>query len=215
MSNKNKPWNAIDLTGQKFNRLKVVKDSGKRQQRGVVWECLCDCGNKTEVATKYLKNGNIKSCGCLHMEIIKDRKGNKNPSWLGEGVGYQGAHRRIKIAKGQPRKCEVCGTTSEKKDYQWANLSGKYAEVEDYKRMCHSCHSKFDNIVNNLPMGISNWKNHGKKYGYWNYFIAGLIEKIEAECRCHEVYRGLHKYDPNCQVHEIVELINRIDPTET
>ena len=32
------------------------------------WECLCECGNKTIVSASYLRNGKIKSCGCLRKE---------------------------------------------------------------------------------------------------------------------------------------------------
>ena len=27
------------------------------------------------------------------------------------------------------------------------------------------------------PMGVSQWKKHGKKYGYWKYFLADIVEK--------------------------------------
>ena len=33
----------IDLTGQRFGKLVVVKDVG-RENSNVLWECLCDCG---------------------------------------------------------------------------------------------------------------------------------------------------------------------------
>ena len=32
-----------DLTGQKFGHLTVIKDTGERKNRQVVWECECDC----------------------------------------------------------------------------------------------------------------------------------------------------------------------------
>ena len=50
----------IDLTGQKFGNLTVVKYIGNRN-----WECKCDCGNVTTVKGYNLKNGHTKSCGCL------------------------------------------------------------------------------------------------------------------------------------------------------
>ena len=59
-----------DLTGQKFGMLKVVRFlkpeerfyNGKLKSDRV-WECVCECGNKINVATWKLKNGNTKSCG--------------------------------------------------------------------------------------------------------------------------------------------------------
>lgn len=56
----------IDLTGKKFNRLEVIVYANKRNSSGeFLWLCLCDCGNKTEVSTCDIKNGYVKSCGCL------------------------------------------------------------------------------------------------------------------------------------------------------
>ena len=56
----------LDLTGQKYNHLMVVKKS-KNQTRadGVLWDCICDCGNVTTAVTHDLRSGHKKSCGCL------------------------------------------------------------------------------------------------------------------------------------------------------
>lgn len=36
----------IDLTGQKFGKLTVLKEAEKRNDHGsVCWICRCDCGN--------------------------------------------------------------------------------------------------------------------------------------------------------------------------
>lgn len=53
------------LDGQKFGKLLVLKDSEQRtKQHDVLWECLCDCGNKTLVSTNHLTSGHVHSCGC-------------------------------------------------------------------------------------------------------------------------------------------------------
>lgn len=57
-----------DLTGQKFGRLLVIKDSGERKNRQVVWECQCDCGKTTYVVGQALRNGHTQSCGCLQAQ---------------------------------------------------------------------------------------------------------------------------------------------------
>ena len=54
---------------------------------------------------------------------------------------------------GCPRKCEVCNTTDKNKKYEWASLSGRYDNPDDYKRMCQSCHSKYDNMAKNFLKG--------------------------------------------------------------
>lgn len=58
-----------DLTGKRFSRLTVLKDSGERTQcKRIIWLCQCDCGNTSKVRTDNLKSGNTKSCGCLQRE---------------------------------------------------------------------------------------------------------------------------------------------------
>lgn len=61
-----------DLVGQRFGRLIVVEDTHKRKFGSVIWKCLCDCGNATEVMATSLKNGSTQSCGCLHHDIVSD-----------------------------------------------------------------------------------------------------------------------------------------------
>lgn len=63
----------IDLTGQRFNYLTVLRDSGRRSKSGVYWVCKCDCGRETVCIAGSLRNGSIKSCGC---SISYSRKGN-------------------------------------------------------------------------------------------------------------------------------------------
>lgn len=60
----------IDLTGQRFGRLTVIKTVGK-VPKGFIWECKCDCGNVVNVPTWYLRHGDVSSCGCLHDENSK------------------------------------------------------------------------------------------------------------------------------------------------
>ena len=45
----------IDLSGQRFGKLTVIKDSGKRVNHKVMWLCQCDCGNQIEVSGDNLK----------------------------------------------------------------------------------------------------------------------------------------------------------------
>lgn len=60
----------IDLTGQKFGRLTVVKRSENSRYGVVRWNCACDCGGETVTPGSHLRNGKSKSCGCLSKEII-------------------------------------------------------------------------------------------------------------------------------------------------
>ena len=59
----------IDLTGQTFGRLTVIK----RSPTSAKWLCQCECGNVTEVTTTHLKSGHTKSCGCLQKDVTSER----------------------------------------------------------------------------------------------------------------------------------------------
>ena len=62
----------IDLTGQRFGRLIVLKDSGKRIAHGhIIWLCKCSCGKQVKVISGNLRNGYTRSCGCLKREQTK------------------------------------------------------------------------------------------------------------------------------------------------
>lgn len=56
----------INLIGQKFGKLTVIKDSGKRSNyKSIIWICQCECGNICEVDGANLRSGHTQSCGCL------------------------------------------------------------------------------------------------------------------------------------------------------
>lgn len=67
-----------NLIGQKFNRLTVLEDTGKRKNGSVVWLCRCDCGNLCEINGGSLTRSKnpTKSCGCLKKETDHAPKGN-------------------------------------------------------------------------------------------------------------------------------------------
>jgi len=79
---------------------------------------------------------------------IKQQTGEKHWNWKGGDVNYVALHAWVSRWKGKPSKCEMCGTENAKK-YEWANIDHKYRRVlEDYIRVCTSCHRKFD-VENN------------------------------------------------------------------
>ncbi len=67
---------AIDLTGQRYGKLTVIKQveskvtpSGQKQKQ---YLCKCDCGNEVIVRSLALRNGDTKSCGCLKVKQAKE-----------------------------------------------------------------------------------------------------------------------------------------------
>ena len=61
-----------NLIGQKFGKLLVISDTGKRKHRHIVYLCKCECNNYCEVTSSSLLRG-TKSCGCLQREVTSKR----------------------------------------------------------------------------------------------------------------------------------------------
>jgi len=66
----------IDMTGKEFTYLKVIEFAGRQVHpngsKSILWKCECKCGNTVIVQGASLRNGNTKSCGCLHHTVNKE-----------------------------------------------------------------------------------------------------------------------------------------------
>jgi len=104
---------------------KILKDNHPRYWLGK--------HRSKETKEKIRKNGNFSKRGSLH------------PSWKGDNIkSYSALHVRVRKQRGEPRFCEICNTTNTRKKYEWANLTGDFINVMDYKRMCILCHRAYD-----------------------------------------------------------------------
>jgi len=66
--------NLINLCSEKFGKLLVLYKVKRYPNDQAYWKCLCDCGNVTIVASKHLRKGHTKSCGCLAVKTQFKRK---------------------------------------------------------------------------------------------------------------------------------------------
>jgi hypothetical protein len=62
-----------ELKGKRFGRLTALQRVPRGTSKKMVWACLCDCGKSVLVVTESLVSGGTKSCGCLHIERIRER----------------------------------------------------------------------------------------------------------------------------------------------
>lgn len=53
-----------DITDQEFGFLVAKRKVGKNQYGYALWECECECGVITTVASRELLSGETRSCGC-------------------------------------------------------------------------------------------------------------------------------------------------------
>jgi len=123
----------IELYQSGMTQTEIALELGTTQK--VIWKRLKDIGFVCRIAKK------------------RNQEGALNDSWKGDNACYTAFHYRIQKLKGKPQKCEVCGTTDEKRVYDWANLTGKINDPNDYKRMCRSCHWKYDKKHLNFTKG--------------------------------------------------------------
>lgn len=71
-----------DITGQKFGKLTALEYVDSDEKGRAWWLCKCDCGNLHKVKGITIREGNVKSCGCLWKPIIKHgESGKKTPTY--------------------------------------------------------------------------------------------------------------------------------------
>lgn len=116
-------------------RVRIAYDNGATQTEIATAEGLTQ-----KIIWKLMKRHGLTA----RVAAKRDQQGSKNHMWKGGDASYKAFHQRMYKSKGQPKTCEVCGSTGGRKTYDWANLTGKYDDPKDYKRMCRSCHSKYD-----------------------------------------------------------------------
>ena len=58
----------LDLRGQPFGKLTVLRENGRDKHNKVLWLCRCECGNEVTVLGESLRNEHTKSCGCYQRE---------------------------------------------------------------------------------------------------------------------------------------------------
>ena len=63
----------IDITGKQYGYL-YVKSYSHTKGKIAYWNCSCVCGNDVVKAGKLLRNGHIKSCGCMTSKLVSDSK---------------------------------------------------------------------------------------------------------------------------------------------
>jgi hypothetical protein len=119
-----------DLYGQGHSQEEVAVLIGLRQQ----------------VVSRLMRRAGIPR----RPQIKRDQRGARNSSWKGTAATYAAAHYRVYALRGQPSHCEECGSTDPARRYQWASISKNYADPYDYRRLCASCHSRFDYVIRNL-----------------------------------------------------------------
>ena len=73
---------ALEISGQKFGQLTVVKRIGSNNQGSSTWECLCDCGKICIAVGKSLRYGTTTDCGHLPTHCRRGHEFNEENSHI-------------------------------------------------------------------------------------------------------------------------------------
>lgn len=142
-----------DLTGQRFGKLTVIKNTQEKDKQGsFYWLCQCDCGKQKRTTRNRLSHGTCTSCGCRTIEkISKMAKERKRPP-LKPGDVYGNLTIIKEITENKPIKrgtnwqclC-VCGNTTVR--------NRCYLKRKDKPKSCGCVKNR--HLITNRPPGDS------------------------------------------------------------
>lgn len=134
------------LEGRKFNKLTILSYVGRDKFRSSLYECICECGNKTKVKAENLKTGKTKSCGCLifkpkNPELTLEEK--EKARWI---PGY--ADWALAVKEKCNCKCFVCDKRSPARSiahhiYNYKDNPSLRLDINNGACLCKSCHQVF------------------------------------------------------------------------
>lgn len=177
-----------NLTGQRFGKL-IVLSRGNNKGEGSAWNCLCDCSNKCLIRGSCLRktNRSTKSCGCLRLERMKEKRLSHNYSQLAR-------NRLLRSYK----------KSAVKRGLSWWLTDDDFDELTQAN--CWYCARPPSNICNEYKShyiynGIDRWDNY---YGYslWNVvtccsicnYAKGTSSATEFLSMCKEVSKQHEKF---------------------
>ena len=181
--------------GKRFGKLIVIERVANSKDSRKVYKCKCDCGNITDVKSKYLYNGDTKSCGCYEKDFsdYKEKNYKEALKKIGEKHGMLTI---IDIVRDEKKKvyymvckCE-CGCFITKRYFKLINSNmpscGCYARELSSKRMSEDILPLFKNNRNKnwyfIKDGVKVKCRSGYEVLYANYLIINKIDfKYEPE----------------------------------
>ena len=197
-----------DITGQTFGRLTVESFAG-HSSKGNLWNCVCSCPKhgRIKVLTTHLRQGIVKSCGCLQDEVRKHRahdltgkrfgrlvaieptneRVNSNVIWLCKrDCGNESKVAQYKLESGETKSCG-CLVVEAAKARRKYMTSDELKLCECYDNMISRCYnSKVDAYPYYGGRGITvcdEWRNSRESFVRWgmaNGYSPGLsIDRID------------------------------------
>ena len=165
-----------DLRGLRFGRLLVVDFAFINKNHKSVWMCKCDCGAEINVLGNNMATGDIRSCGCLHKELLSIRNTthglSRTKEWYKSmniinrdrrnGLDSEWDMRAESMLSEFFPTCVVCGGADKMAtDHVLPVSRGHGLSVGNAVRLCIHCNSKKNNSTPqkmNKGFGEEAWK---------------------------------------------------------
>jgi len=89
----------IEMTGYKFNGCEVISRNSLNDDKKATWNCRCFCGNSFVTTGKSIRNGGVKSCGCLRQAVLNKQRNKK--------IHGETGTRLYNIWRGMKKRCRL------------------------------------------------------------------------------------------------------------
>jgi hypothetical protein len=166
----------LDLTGQKFGRLSVLRRAENRGKK-TCWECLCECGNIIITQAWSLRSGHTCSCGCIRIEDLVHARKETHPKILAQRkIKYKQSNlnafllRKYKISsqdyeemlQRQNGLCAICGM-----EMRPPHIDHSHATTNVRELLCRKCnfllgHANDDIVI--LQKAIAYLEKHNEQF---------------------------------------------------
>lgn len=167
----------LDLTGQRFGRLTVLKLSNRESENSrVFWECICECGTKKSISSSALRQGRTQSCGCLHSEIMRATGGENHPRYNPNLTNeerflnrYQLHGKNIRSWRNEVYsednfKCQICNNLGNNLNAHHLNAWNAFPEqrfdTANGITLCEDCHKEFHFFHGQGGTTVGDFRDH-------------------------------------------------------
>lgn len=145
--------------GQTFGKLTILSVNGVNKFNHPLAQCRCECGTLKERGLSLIITGQLKSCGCLRLEVVKKKVGPLHNNWnpnksQEERDLYKKKHRCLEFKQWSHKikelynfKCQICDEHRRRLESHhlngWAQFPDQRFDLENGVCLCKECHSLF------------------------------------------------------------------------
>jgi len=149
-----------NLAGKRFGMLTAVSTSKPGPRGLAMWNCRCDCGNKTVVRSNNLLTGNTKTCGPCGWK----RRARGNALIHGHAIGHGNIDPTYRVWRGMKDRCSnpnnakypVYGGRGIKVCERWKDFRNFLADVGKRPSLKHSI-DRFPDNDGNYELSNFRW----------------------------------------------------------